>query len=296
MRPLKFRGAPKRETLRVRRRRTRTIATAMLAAFFALAAYGVSLASYLPQFSIERIEVNGTNDTRPELVRAFVATRLWDGSLPFFSKSNIFLYPRAEIEAALKESFPRVENVEVSRESLLASAIAVSIEERKAFARWCASSRTAFMVESTDSCFVLDSKGFVFAPASTTPSFETQYVFEGSLPATSSPIGETYLPGRFAGALALLERLGQSGFSPENISVESEQDFTVELSPRLPAGRQGFEIRATFGTDVSSLVKNLELVLASEALRGKEGELEYIDLRFGNRVYYKFKGGAKGEW
>jgi hypothetical protein len=34
----------------------------------------------------------------------------------------------------------------------------------------------------------------------------------------------------------------------------------------------------------------LELVLSSDALQGKEGQLEYIDLRFGDRVYYKLRG------
>jgi len=37
-------------------------------------------------------------------------------------------------------------------------------------------------------------------------------------------------------------------------------------------------------------VKNLELVLSSDVLKGKTDALEYVDLRFGNRVYYKLKG------
>jgi hypothetical protein len=34
----------------------------------------------------------------------------------------------------------------------------------------------------------------------------------------------------------------------------------------------------------------LQLVLSSDALTGKESELQYVDLRFGDRVYYKLQG------
>ncbi|MEK9154173.1 MAG: hypothetical protein AAB798_01745, partial [Patescibacteria group bacterium] len=119
----------------------------------------------------------------------------------------------------------------------------------------------------------------------------SSYVFRGGLPAqtglssTTAAIGQQYLPGNFAGVLALLERLGQAGFSSSEIIVKDDQDFSVRL-------QQGFEIRVSYGADAGALVKNLELILASEPLRGKESELEYVDLRFGNRVYYKLKGKA----
>lgn len=273
--PLAFRNVPKRETLRARRRKMRAILVLTLGAFFALAVYGVSALSYLPRFSIDHIEVSGANDIRGELMRAFVATKLWDGSLSFLSESNVFLYPRAEIEMALTDFFPRVESARISRESLLGNAITVSIAERKPFAKWCL---------DIDVCYAMDRSGFIFAFASTTPRFETVYVFEGPLPAIGSSIGQTYLPGRFFGVLALLERLGEAGFSPQRISVEDDQDFSVALA-------EGFELRVSFGADVGAIVKNLELVLSSEVLRGKESELEYVDLRFGNRVYYKLESG-----
>ena len=54
----------------------------------------------------------------------------------------------------------------------------------------------------------------------------------------------------------------------------------------------GFEIRASLKGDPGKLIRDLELVLTSDELRGKESRLEYIDLRFGNRVYYKVEGEA----
>jgi hypothetical protein len=51
---------------------------------------------------------------------------------------------------------------------------------------------------------------------------------------------------------------------------------------------EGFEVRSVVSS-LTELKATLSLVLASEALRGKRSELEYVDIRFKNRVYYRFK-------
>ncbi len=53
---------------------------------------------------------------------------------------------------------------------------------------------------------------------------------------------------------------------------------------------EGFLLKVSYGADAGTLVKNLQLVLQSDVLQGKRDKIEYIDLRFGNRVYYKLKG------
>lgn len=270
--------SPKRETLRARRKRARFFIILLVAPLLVLIGYAVSFASYLPRFAIERVDVEGTHSLRPKLLEAYVATKLWDGSPEFFSESNFFFYPRGEIEKAVQEFFPRVERVHISRVSMLGNAVTISIEERKPFARWCK--------EST-SCYAIDRSGVIFAPASTTAAFETPYVFEGALTGEGSPLAQAYLPGRFPAVVALLERLGQASFSANRITITGDQDFSILLE-------EGFPLKVSFGTDVGTVVKNLELVLASDALRGRERELEYVDLRFGNRIYYKWKGGEEG--
>ncbi|MDZ4227379.1 MAG: hypothetical protein U1D26_02765, partial [Patescibacteria group bacterium] len=87
------------------------------------------------------------------------------------------------------------------------------------------------------------------------------------------------------GIITLLRLLGQSGFTPSNVAVENDRDFTVLLSDG-----QGFYIKASFGQDAGGLTHDLELVLDSDVLRDRNDDIEYIDLRFGDRVYYKLKG------
>ena len=77
--------------------------------------------------------------------------------------------------------------------------------------------------------------------------------------------------------------LRDAGAAPLGAQLENETDISVPLA-------DGYYIKASFGEDPSELTKNLALILSSDAIKGKIDELEYIDLRFGNRVYYKFKG------
>lgn len=136
------------------------------------------------------------------------------------------------------------------------------------------------------------------APAAAAIQSSQQYVFEGGLgigtstDATSSadwsatstsPIGQTFVGAHMPAIVALLQMLGQAGFTPTGATVENAQDFWVPLT-------QGFYIKASFGEDPGSIVSNLQLVLSSDALAGKESQLQYVDLRFGDRVYYKLQG------
>lgn len=278
MRPLSFKEvssgerAGRRSPLRARRRRRKAIYALALLTLFITLAYGLSWSSYLPQFSIQDIHIVGTKALRPNLVRAYVETEMYSGEFKFISDANIFLFPREEIEQAMIRRVPRIRSVKIMRESLLANAITVSVEERENFAKWC----------EGETCFLMGETGFIFAPATSTEEMRTPYVFRGGI-AASSAIGQQYLPNEFPVILGLLERLERASFSPREVVAESERDFSVRLE-------QGFELRASLGADPGALVKNLELALTSEPIRGRESQLEYIDLRFGNRMYYKFEG------
>ena len=131
----------------------------------------------------------------------------------------------------------------------------------------------------------MDNGGFIFAPSATS-SPAGGIVFTGPLATSTAPIGQTFLQGHFEGITALLSRLTEEGIMPAGVSVENEQDFAVSL-----AG--GFVIRASFTADADALVRNLQTVLSSDTFLGKKDEIEYIDLRFGNRVYYKNKAGSQ---
>jgi cell division septal protein FtsQ len=270
--------SPKRPTpLRVKRRKMRAIAALLVLLVIAGIVWGISWASYLPQFSVNSISVAGARDTPQQLIQNYVGTILNDGSHPMFSRSNILLYPRADIQKAVENFFPRIKSVSISRESFLATAIMIAVEERKPFAQWC---------NPAGVCFVMDDSGFIFADGADNngDSISTmRYIFRGGIASSTNPVGQRFAPAHLPGILALLEFLSEAGFNPHGGTIDNDQDFLVPFT-------EGFTLKVSFGQEAHALAKNLELVLSSAPLKGKESQLEYIDLRFDNRVYYKLKG------
>ncbi len=282
--------------VRTRRRRTRAILWLVLLIILMGAIYGVSWVSYLPQYSINDVGVTGTHDVSAQTISDYVQAQLHAGGHSLISPHNVLTYDYLALERGIVTSFPRIEEVHVSHASLLATAIEVTVQERHAFALWCTD-------DAVRECYYIDHTGFIFASApplvltqsasgSTVASTSTingdkntlRYTFVGGLTATSSsPIGETFVGAHMPGVLSLLRLLEQAGFSPSGASVQNAQDFFVPL-------QEGYMIKVSFGEDANNVVQNLQLVLASDALQGKSDILEYIDLRFGNRVYYKLKG------
>lgn len=270
---------------RARRRKLRMIVLPFLIILLAGAAYGVHYASYLPQFRISTIQVQGAQDVSPSLIRALVVSRLDDGSHPFIARDNLFMLDTAKLSAEIVGFFPRIRVAHVSRSLAAAGVLTVSVEEREPYARWCADPAQA-------DCYVMDDGGFIYAPvsalASSTASTTalapaTSYIFGGGIDATSSPVGSRFATAHLPGIVAFLKGLGDEGFVVRGATLQGDDDFMVQL-------QDGFVLMASFGQNAADLGRNLRLVLGSDDLSGRAKDLEYVDLRFGNRVYYKLRG------
>lgn len=312
--------------VRVRRRRARLIVVIVVIVLLAAAVYGVHWISYQPRYTVQSVSVVGAQQVPSSAIYDYAESLLHSDTHSFFSKDNIFLYNPGALQREILGHFPRLASVTVSRASLFSTAVTVTVAERQPYAIWCADTAQA-------DCYQMDHTGFIFAQApapnvlsadagaidatsspqaaTSTPGGITapqgQYVFQGGIAtstvATStdstgspqagatipiSPIGQTFAGTHMPGIVALLELLGQAGFSPTGAIVQDGQDFWVPLS-------EGFYIKTSFGENPHSLVSNLQLVLSSSALNGQQSKLEYVDLRFGDRVYYKLQGQGEAQ-
>lgn len=309
--------SPQRRVSPVRARRTR-LRIALLFGFVILlgsAAYGVSWLSYQPRFQVSAVDITGTQVIPRDLVYDYVETQLYDGSHPFISRTNVLTFNAGALGREIKGFFPRIASVSVTRSSLLANAIQVAVTERASFALWCAD-------DSHAECYQMDESGYVFATASnaisasgaasnplassTTASNAAsnaaasstsaaalptsgEYVFEGGISTSTvgahllSPIGQTFVGAHLPGILAFLDLLKRSGYNPTGAIVVNDQDFYVPLYG-------SYYLKVSYGENPATLLDNLGLVLRSDPVESRVNQLEYVDLRFGDRVYYKFVG------
>ena len=272
---------PRRSPLRQRRQRLRAVITAAVCVCTLLTAYALHAASYLERFTYQHVAVSGAESLSPSVVQKFVSDRLVESSQGFISGRNIFVFDYAPLERDIVQNFPRIKTAHVSRDTTLGNGLVVILEERAPFARWCP--------PIGQECFLMDDTGIVFASevGIATSTLLTPYVFTGALSSTTlsvnAPLGETFAAGHFSGITLLLKMLGESGMRAEGARLVNETDFSVALA-------EGFFLKVSYGADPETLTKNLALILSADALKGKTQLLEYVDLRFGNRVYYKLKG------
>lgn len=247
--------------------------------------------SQLSELSIKRVSIVGVQTTSRHDIFEEV-TRVLSGRYVYlYPRGNIMLYPRGEIEQALLETFPRLRAVDtdiVSRNE-----IQVAVIERSPIGIACSDPDALEQF-----CYFLDGRGFVFAHA---PVFSgtTRFMYQ-EVGKNDFTIGTHVLePDVFEQLYELKLGLTRLGLSPAKLVVVREgdnpfaQNFTFVL-------REGTELIFSIDPTVfETEIQNLQAILASSEYReesgGDIGTIEYIDLRFGNKVFYLLKDGRESE-
>ena len=261
-----------------KRRRNRHIFVAATLVIVLVCAIAAHFLSFMSGMRIQGVSLSGSKAVDVAVLKDFIDEKIVDSASGYLSGRNMFFFDTGALENEILVKFPRIRTVHVVRSGFLETSLSIDVSERVPFAKWCVSPDA---VKNDGPCFLMDRDGFIFAIAD--PGMLTEYSFLGSLSSTNDPIGLTFGAGHFPGILSLLDFLGQAGFTPTGATIIDDRDFTIPIV-------DSFYLKVSFGERASDVIKNLKLVLSAEALKDKSKNLDYVDLRFGNRVYYKFKG------
>lgn len=268
-----------RHTLRTpafarRKRRALLIRLCVIAALLILLTSGLIYALHLPAVTISKVNVEGTQFVDPGAVSA-AALATMQGSYFFIApKSNILLYPKREIETSVLDTFKRLKAADVSFENL--HSLSISVVERTPGGAWCG---THYISGKAAECFLLDEAGYVYARAE--GAAEGLLKYYGPL-AAGEPVGKQFLsPELFSRLSAFAANLSQAGVTPVALALVAEPDAELYFN-------DGTKILFNRDDDLARVLDNLLSVLASEEFANRlELNLDYVDLRFGNKVYYK---------
>lgn len=221
------------------------------------------------RFNAKYVEVFGNETIETSKILSVVDEKISGNYFWLFPRNNAFLYPRKDIKNDLLENYLRFEEVDVYVGDF--PNIAVKVVERKKMFLWCDDAQ----------CFYVDGTGLLFQEA---PIFSggVFLTFRGGEVDTENPLGSYVLPtNEFSLITKIFREPDLAGINFRSVEIKENDDFIFETS-------RGWEIRATRDIAENNFLNKLNLSLASEALLGKD-ELEYIDLRFGNKVFYKLK-------
>lgn len=217
--------------------------------------------------SVKEIKVEGNLILDQDTVSERVAGVLDGSSYFFLPHRNIIFCPRNYIENVLKSDFPRIEDVKVR---LRGHTLEVLLEEKKAHAIWC-----------DDKCYFFDSTGYIFSEA---PAFSGGVYKEYGGNVSGNPLRQQFLGEEIIKGIEKIYATGLSFDIPlTKIYASSTKDIRL-------VSQDGLSLIVDMTRDPIETSTNLSAVLSSDEFKsGKVSldTLEYIDLRYGSKIYFK---------
>jgi len=241
---------------------------AVLFSVFALLLAGVWYVTRISSLSITTIEVSGGETINHAVVETAVQRVLEGAYLGIIPRRFAWWYPDAEVYEAVR-AIPRVKDPQIERTP--GTTLSVTFNEYVPYALWC--------TDRTDSdCLFIDETGYAFTAA--------PHLKGGALTRFHS-LGATPKIGDRMTTLEHLKTMTDFihivslnlKFEISTVEFDSADDVFYVLV-------DGGELRATLHDSALQVFDNLRTILASkEFTHIKPGNFQYIDLRFGNKVF-----------
>lgn len=222
-----------------------------------------------PQVTITEITIVGGETISHEAIRVLVEEKLSGSYSMLIPHRFVYLYPHDAIVAAIEE-IPRISTVYIEKRTN--THLEVVFDEHVPHALWCLDEHDA------SQCYFLDSTGYAFAPAPPLSGGAfVRHIVEGS-----GSLGESQILSE--NTISIVDRFSEmlytyAGFRVSQVTYTIDDDVIYRINGSST-------LLTTMGMEVEETFENLRSILDSEKFSHlKPGNFNYIDLRFGNRVF-----------
>jgi cell division septal protein FtsQ len=237
---------------------------------------GIALILLLsPYFHIRHISVTGNSAVPKEDIIRYTERVLSGAVFGLFPERNMFVFPSVRMEERILRAFPLVASADI----LLAwrsKEITITVSERASWGLYCR--------HVSEPCFYIATDGVLLGTAPR---------LSGSSIVRIIDIRENQ-PERIAGAVGIEH---QKALRIQHIAGRLKSAYQLE-SKEIILGRgfnertelytaEGWYILYDEKTNIARALENLDLVLSQQI--EDRAKLEYIDVRFAGKVFYKEK-------
>lgn len=223
-------------------------------------------------FQVSDIKLTGLSETPEVDVRQRIDA-LFSQKILFFIPANaIWLVDTAALARDLETEFPTIERATVNKS--WPKGIDVVIQEYSGWGVLCHG--------DPEECFWIDRAGVAFDHA---PGFSGLIVPKiRDLRNREFTLGQRQLSAKLMNIITYFdERASSNTYLQSLIFTIDAENQTIRMTTRA-----GWDVLLLEDTDPTAAYKNLTIAL-NEEIQSKARNLAYIDLRFGNRIFYKFK-------
>ena len=278
MQPRKFTSSHIEE-LKKKKRKVFKIKTILISIVVISLLVGLYFLSRWKELNIIEVQVEGNKVLDAQKLEDFVSEKISGKYLYLFPKSNFVLTPRSKIKKELLNNFRRIETI--SFDGTDPNILKIFITEREPLYTWCGES----ILTPLDKCQFVDYNGYAFDEA---PYFsgDVYFRFYGTL-------DEYYFAkDRFTDLVLFIENLERLDIKPVALYLKPDSEIEIYLSSNFVI-QESPKIILNSSDDLAKLFQNLRASIEVDPLKTdfkeKYSSLLYLDLRFVNKVYYKFK-------
>lgn len=217
-------------------------------------------------FQIKEVRISGNVEVKTEDIGSIVQEQI-ENKLLFFNTKSLFLLSDKKLKENIEKKFIQIDRVDIKKS--FAGIIDINIFERFALSFWC----------QEEKCFAIDEKGIVFKQVSST----RRLVFRSEVSNPDLSLGQVVISKSTYDTAFLI-----SNSLLREFGIKSKE-FIISLDQKKLTLLTADDWKAIFDMtgDIKEQALNLILVLKEKIDENKRNSLEYIDLRFGNKVYYK---------
>jgi len=251
-----------------------------LAVFWGVVGYVLFFSSFL---AVTSLKISGERNVNEEDISAQVRPEISGYDWKFINKNNLFLVRKGIIRKNILGNFRQIRNVEVRKR--FPDELEVIVSERI----------PTMLFQGANGWFILDENAVAYDRADP----EVEEIKKYDLPRLTDAdgknieLGAVALSGEYvAYVLGIREKMK----SDTEILIGNDFQTPSLISKDIRARTQdGWGIYFNENISLDKEIEMLNAVLDHEIEKNQRSDLEYIDLRIDNKVYYKFREGTPEE-
>ncbi|MCX6712379.1 MAG: hypothetical protein NT041_01655 [Candidatus Vogelbacteria bacterium] len=283
----------KTEILRSSREREKKIKSSKRALGVLLLAVivgGFLLVLNISFFRLTVFNVSGQTSQDLSILKQTVKNELDGYCLGIVPNNSVFFFSKTRLSTLLKQKFPGLQSVEIDSPNL--NTLTINVSDRESKTLWCSNSASGKL------CFYLNEEGSVYQTA---PNFSDSIIMEFDSPVMIKKLPTQVISSKdLARAKSFLGFLkstlvdwpsASSTYKLSHINVLPLKDFEAVIVPTANPGNS-WKLLFNTGATGDQLITNFHSLIKDPTLTKDwtvNKTLDYLDLRFDNKVFYKFR-------
>lgn len=245
----------------------------LIASGVAVVLVGIVFLVRVPRFQVKTINVVGTNVVDPSDISQFGLNTLEGTYAWVLPKTSIFLVSNDTMANLIAKRFPRLKSVEVDRDGM--NSLRVTVVEFPGVYLWC-----------DDACAFMDEQGTVFADAPYFSGSAYLKIYIGTreqYPFVPITVAQIQM------VAYLKERLEAIDIAPVSVRFDSDRRLIVGFIHHTHEAGIYFDPTEDIDQALETLYSGLRTEGVARQYHDSSKVLQYLDVRFANKLIYKFQ-------